>query len=336
MSNISEKTLWGIHGGEQGIAHKLFIENNLIALGWLVTEDLTQIKPDRDSIKSKLIQAYPDRKKGFYPVVAGQTYRFLYEVKEGDYIAYPSKIERQIYLGEIKGPYHFDNKKMSAYPHHRSVKWIKHLPRTDFSQGALYEVGSAMTFFQIKNYADEFLKAIVGQIDKSEIIEDESIAYIAEDIEDNTRDFIIKKLAQELKGHAFADFISHLLNIMGYKTRVSPEGPDGGIDIIAHKDELGFEPPLIKVQVKSSEGSISEPMVSQLYGKVDKAEYGMYVTLGTFTNQAKTFARNKNNLRAIDGEELVSLIFKFYEKFDSKYKALLPLRMVYVPEPLEE
>src|ERR1035441_35444 len=28
---------------------------------------------------------------------------------------------------------------------------------------------------------------------------------------------------------------------MGYCTRVSPEGPDGGVDIIAHRDELGFE-----------------------------------------------------------------------------------------------
>lgn len=40
---------------------------------------------------------------------------------------------------------------------------------------------------------------------------------------------------------------------MEYRTRVSPEGPDGGVDIIAHKDELGFEPPIIKVQVKSTE-----------------------------------------------------------------------------------
>jgi hypothetical protein len=30
------------------------------------------------------------------------------------------------------------------------------------------------------------------------------------------------------------------LNTMDYGTRVSAEGPDGGIDIIAHKDELGL------------------------------------------------------------------------------------------------
>ena len=64
---------------------------------------------------------------------------------------------------------------------------------------------------------------------------------------ETTRDFVLKRLAQELKGHPFAHFVAHLLNTMGYRTRVSPEGVDGGIDIVAHKDELGFEPPIIKV-----------------------------------------------------------------------------------------
>ena len=49
------------------------------------------------------------------------------------------------------------------------------------------------------------------------------------------------------------------------------------------KDELGFEPPIIKVQVKSSEGSIGDPIVSALYGKVGTGEFGLLVALGTFT-----------------------------------------------------
>ncbi len=85
-----------------------------------------------------------------------------------------------------------------------------------------------------------------------------------------------------------AEFVAHLLAAMGYPTRLSPEGPDGGIDIIAHNNELGFEPPIIKVQVRSTEGSMGDPIVSQLYGKVERSEYGMVVTLGTFTNQAAT------------------------------------------------
>lgn len=45
---------------------------------------------------------------------------------------------------------------------------------------------------------------------------------------------------------------------------------------------------------------------------------------------------NKSNLRLIDGEELVALILKHHKQIDSKYKGLLPLKQVNVPETLEE
>ncbi len=166
--------------------------------------------------------------------------------------------------------------------------------------------------------------------------DDPTVALIAEDIEETTRDFILKRLAQELKGHQFADFVAHLLVTMGYRTRVSPPGPDGGLDILAHRDELGFEPPIIKVQVKSTESSIGNDIVQALYGQVDKAEFGLVVTLGTFTPAAKNFARGKSNLRLIDRSDLVALIFEHYNQFDPRYKALLPLKQVYVPVPPEE
>jgi len=61
----------------------------------------------------------------------------------------------------------------------------------------------------------------------------------------------------------------------------------------------------------------------------------MVATLGTFTAQAISFARNKSNLRLIDRDALVDLVLKHYEQFDSRYKALLPLKRLYVPEPIE-
>jgi predicted Mrr-cat superfamily restriction endonuclease len=54
---------------------------------------------------------------------------------------------------------------------------------------------------------------------------------------------------------------------MGYRTRVSEPGPDRGIDIVAHKDDLGVRPPTIIVQVKSGEGDVNEAAVSELSGR---------------------------------------------------------------------
>jgi restriction system protein len=254
----------------------------------------------------------------------------------GDLIVYPSRKDRHIHIGRVSGEYRYDPNTEPTYPQVRPVKWLASFPRTKFTQGALYEIGSAISLFQIKNYAAEFQAAAEGKVVAPPVVEDESVGAVSEEIVESTRDFILKRLAQELKGHPMADFVAHLLNKMGYRTRVSPEGADGGIDIIAHKDELGFEPPIIKVQVKSQEGSVGDPVVSALYGKVSAEEFGLVVTLGAFTNQAKNFARSKANLRLIDGSDLVDLILEHYERFDSRYKGLVPLKRVYVPESLEE
>lgn len=333
----TELTLWGIHAGATGDADSLFLKKNVIALGWAKVGDLSAIHAEREAIKAAIAKAYPEKKPGSIPVNAGQLFRFLYEMKAGDLVAYPSQRERQIHIGKIEGNYQYNPNINNVYPNMRAVKWIKSLPRSAFSLGALHEIGSAMTLFQIRTYAEEYLAGLEGKIvPAAKPEEDETVAAVAEDIEETTRDYVLKRLAQQLKGHPFADFVAHLLQAMGYRTRVSPEGPDGGIDIIAHKDELGFEPPIVKVQVKSTEGSIGEPIVSQLYGKVEKTEYGLFVTLGTFTNQAKTFARNKSNLRLIDGVELVDLTLQHYEQFDSRYKGLIPLKHVYIPDEQAE
>ena len=121
---------------------------------------------------------------------------------------------------------------------------------------------------------------------------------------------------------------------MGYRTIVSPPGPDGGTDIVAHRGELGFEPPIVRIQVKSTEGGIGAPIVSELLGNLSPGEYGLIVTLGYFTTQAK--AKVKPNIRLIGGEELVGLILDHYEDLDAQFKTIIPLKRMYVPQPPRE
>jgi restriction system protein len=170
------------------------------------------------------------------------------------------------------------------------------MPRTHFSQGALYEIGSALSLFQLKNYAEEFRALAEGKTAPPvvPVKEDSSIGAVGQDVEENTRDYILKVLAQQTKGHPFQDFVADLLKTMGYRTRVSPEGTDGGVDIIAHRDELGFEPPVIKVQAKSTEGTVGDEIVSQLSGKLGPGEYGLVVTLGSFSRPAIQFAKGRS------------------------------------------
>jgi len=336
MAKTTEQTVWCIHGGRVGEADSLFLKHNVVALDYRGAGDLSVLAPNRDAFKDRILQVSPEIKPGALNNSAGQIFRFIHEMQVGDLVVYPSKIDRRMHIGRVEGPYVYVVEAEGAFPHRRAVRWLKAPPRTSFSQGALYETGSALSFFQIRNYADEFRAAPEGRPPALPVEKDETVAVVAENIEQTTHDFVLKQLAQELKGHPLAEFVAHLLGAMGYRTRVSPEGPDGGVDILAHKDELGFEPPIIKVQVKSSEGNIGEPIVAALNGIVAAGEFGLLVTLGSFTNQAKSFARSKSNLRLIDGEALVDLILAHYDQFDSRYKGLLPLKRVYVPEPLEE
>src|SRR5260370_9865548 len=121
---------------------------------------------------------------------------------------------------------------------------------------------------------------------------------------------------------------------MGYRTKEDGKGGDEGIDIIAHKDELKLEPPIVKVQVKSGEGSVGGPDVRALYGNIEEGEVGLLVTLGTFSRQAEDFAKGKCSLSLIDGTELVGFVLIHYAYLDPRFKAILPLQRSYIPAPV--
>lgn len=331
-------TLWGIHAGRNGEVDRIFLSKNtpLVAIGWDKVGDLSSIAKEREAYKQKLIECYSDIKSGAIPGSAGMLYRFVCEMSIGDFIIYPSKLDKQVHIGQVTGEYAHQPQLSSAYPNTRAVKWLKSIPRTAFTQGALYEIGAAQSFFQVKNYADEFMAAVDGYMLVKQDEEDITVTIVAENIEEQTATFVRKQLSQELKGFPFEQFIAHLLNIIGYKTRLSTQGGDGGIDIIAHKDALGIEPPIIKVQIKSNDGNITPDKVQALYGNVGSGEYGLFFTLNSFSAKAIAFAKSKPNLRLIDGDELISLILSNYEALDSKYKAILPLKNVYIPTTVED
>lgn len=322
--------IWGIHTMDDS----LFLNQNIIAIGWDTIGDLSRIEPTREVYKNEYIRAYPNAKKGSVATGAGMLYRFSCEMQKGDYIVFPSKIDRKINIGIVESDYFHDDA-AAMYPNQRKVKWLRHLPRTAFSQGALYEVGSALSFFQVKNYSDEFLKALdrnfTGNNLESE--PDETVARTAEEIIESTKDFILKELSKRLKGYALEEFIADLLQAMGYRTTLSPHGGDNGVDITAYKDEL---PPRIVVQVKSQDGDIKETTIQSLKGAMREGDYGVFITLSDYTKNAQKYLDNTPIIRGINGTELVDLILKYYDKLSEQYKRIIPLKMVYIPIAVEE
>lgn len=330
MEKNEDKRIWGIHTQNED----LFLKDNVIGIGWPNMGDLSLIEASREAFKEKYILAYPNAKKGNTAAGAGMLYRFCYEVQIGDYVVFPSKSDRKVNIGVVEGDY-FYNELQTEYVQQRKVRWLKHLSRTSFSQGALCEIGSGMSFFTVKNYADELIAALDRNFNKSALsddAEDESIGVVAEDIVETTKDFILKELSRQLKGYDLEEFVADLLKAMGYRAIVSPHGGDSGIDITAYKDEL---PPRILVQVKSQDSDIKESTIQSLKGAMREGDYGLFVTLSNYTKNAQKYLDSTPIIRGINGTELAELILKYYGQLSEKYRKMIPLKMVYIPVPKE-
>lgn len=333
------KRLWGIHNDHPELG---LVEHGFVSVGWDDLGDLTHLEPNRDAFKAMLREARPDMKEGAIPVAAGVLYRFVHEMKPGDLVLYPYKPDSTLAFGRITGDYRWDAGS-ERHRHRRDVEWLDSgVPRQKFSQAALYEIGSAVTLFTVKRHAAEFL-AYLGletsvdvavpeaPTDETEVAEDDPNATR---IEEWTRDYIIQTIMHELSGHEFEHFIAELLQAMGYKTRVTTASGDGGIDVVAHKDPLGLEPPIIKVQCKRTLATQGGPNVQQLTGALAPGgnELGLFVTLGAFSADARHIERTRQDLRLLSGPDLVELIFTHYERMAPAWQRLLPMRRVYVIE----
>lgn len=325
MDNL---TLWGIHTRYEA----LFTDekNPVVALGWEEVGDLSLLEPNKDAFKEHYRAVYQDAKAGNVSNAVGQLYRFAVEMKIGDYIVFPCRTNRQVYIGRIIGEYTYDSSS-ELYRNRRTVNWEKKLPRTVFSQGALYEIGAAMSLFTIKNYADEFWSALEKGFKSREVISDDDngIQLTTESILDSTKDFILKKLSKDLKGYYLENFVGDLLTAMGYKITLSKHGGDSGVDLIAYKDEL---PPRILVQVKSGNDDIRESTLQSLKGAMSPGDYGLFITLADYTKNAKEYLKHQPIIKALNGSEFVDLILKYYEGLSKQFKNIIPLSRVYIPD----
>lgn len=336
---MAQTKVWGLHMGEHVGARP--IEQGYVAVGWRAMGDLLRY-PDREALKAALATCYPDKKQGALPVDAGTLFRFSREIQEGDIVVYPSKHDRVVNVGRFIGGYTHIPDDVDDYPNHRRVEWLGHFPRNTFSQSALNEIGSFITLFAVREHAAEFLAkvgmavpmAAVPPAQELEVAADDDTATVAvsRQAELTTEDFVIRQITAKLSGYEFEAFVAHLLECMDYTARVTQRSGDGGVDVIAHRDKLGFEPPILKVQCKRKTDQVSRPEVDQLLGTLGEGEYGLFITLGSFSRQAVELERNRPKLRLIDGEQFVELLLEHYSQLAPRYRSIIPLKQIYVPD----
>ena len=335
------KRLWLVRLGKHGGFESRALEDKVLTIGFGLKGDVSPLT-DRDKLIEEMAQIFPNDKPQKQKNFAAQVNQFLNVAQTGDLVVSPFKTTSTIAIGRIDGPHqHGPDGEVT-----RPVEWLKtDLPRDRFHQDLLYSFGAFMTVCEIRrndalNRVQQVLKtgrdpgdgaspASSGRStqaieQKSEETSDQPV-----NLNEIARDQIERRIASVFAGHDFTRLVAAILTAQGYKTRVSPPGPDSGIDIVAGSGPLGLENPRIVVQVKSGDFVVDHQTLQGLTGSIQdtQADHGLIVSWSGYTSAV---TRRANELyfrvRLWGREEVVDNLFATYDRLPEDIRAELPLK----------
>ena len=341
--------VWLVRTGAHGEYEQKYIQENRVYVTWQqLNVDLSKMT-DRHELVEAMEDRYMDSKPKTILNWVSQVWPFAHEMQKGDMVVVPLKTQPAIQFGEITSDYEYNSAGPDPFFHWRSVKWIgEPVPRSNFAQDLLYSFGAFMTICRIRrNNAEERLAAMRANNWKPESI---SAPFIRPDVADEeltgnanleelARDQISLLINAHFKGHDLTRLVDAILRAQGYSTFISPEGPDGGVDILAGTGALGFGEPRLCVEVKSGDAPADRETVDKLIGAVTKfsAHEGLFVSWSGYRSSVhKELSRSFFKVRLWSQKELLEALFSVYDKIDDDLKAELPLKRIWTVAAQED
>ncbi len=269
----------------------------------------------------------------------GQVHRFLCELVKGETVVTYDASKRIYHLGTVVGDYAYHADYDVELRHTRAVTWTATLERDRLSASTKNSLGSIATIFCASEAASDEVVGLIAATpatlnpipseDNSEPEDDE--IEVLQDTEQRAMDFLQDRLSK-LSWDQMQELVAGLLRAMGYKTRISPPGPDRGKDIVASPDALGFVSPRIVTEVKHRKGTMGAPDVRAFAGGLRNRDNGLYVSTGGFTREARYEADRANHpLTLMDSIDLGKAIIENYDRMDLETRTLLPFKKIYWP-----
>jgi restriction system protein len=169
-----------------------------------------------------------------------------------------------------------------------------------------------------------------GKIRIPTAAEEEQIEFV--DLEQLAKDQIAKFIIRKFKGHGMARIIEAILQVQGYTTYRSPEGPDRGIVILAAPGPLGFGKPRMCVQIKTGDSPVDRPTLDQLIGAMQnvQAEQGLLVSWAGFKSSVdKDIPIQFFRVRLWNQDTIIEELMSNYDKLDDSIKADLPFKRIW-------
>ena len=322
--------VWVVKAGEGSEIVNRVESASVVAIGWAEMGDCSDLQ-SREDFKEAYRRAYPDDTNPWrIGLQAGQVYRFVREISEGDVVMTPDSPRRELLMGRVTGAYEHDLTVIGAfYPQVRRVEWVRRISRDDLTQGLANVVAGWLTIFAVEGWDAEVQALLAGEALAAE--EPEDLADLYQETVAKA-DELISDILARIGPYDFQDLVAAVLRAMGLRTKVSLPGPDGGKDIVAHPDAFGFAEPVIKVQVKHTKVSVGAPDVRNFRSVVGQHEKGLFVSTGGFTSEARHEPERAGSpLTLMDRDGFVDLLIEHYEGLEPEYQAMVPLKKVYIP-----
>lgn len=334
-------SVWVVRAGRQGQFEQLALDIDSVVVGWRKLPDLSGVG-SRQSVEELVQAAYPDNGPVRVRHHAAQLWTLKERIKQGDLVVLPLRRRTAIALGRVKGSYCYRTDLSEEVHHTRPVQWIRtDVPRTHFDRDLLNSFGAMQTVFRIqKENAESRILAIAAgeyEIARTPIYaegDDEGEASLdgVLDLAQAARDELLDAVCRRFQGHAMADLVDAVLRAQGYQTRVSPPGPDGGVDVLAGRGALGLDAPRLCVQVKSGRAPVGVRVLRELGGVVRRfgADQGLLVSWGGFTGSVLAeAAAGFFSVRLWDAGDLLDAVLAHYDELPRDVQALLPARRVW-------
>jgi len=334
-----------VRAGAHGEQEELALAQGISVLGWSDLSDLSGVA-SREELQRLCANAYPDATPNQISNWVAQLWVFREKMQEGDTVVLPLKSRAAIAVGRVTAPYRYRPDLPEDARHTRPTEWLRtDIPRNAFGQDLLYSLGACQTVCQVRrNNAEERIKAVLaGKPDPGQGTGPGPSPEPGPDfdVEQYARDEIVAYIGRRFRGHDLARLVTELLRAQGYRAEPSPPGADGGVDIVAGAGPMGFDPPRLCVQVKSSDAPVDVGVLRELQGVMKNfgAEQGLLVAWGGFRSSVTSEARHQFfQVRLWDAGDLVDALLKNYEKLHPEIQADLPLQRIWsvVPEEQEE
>ncbi|MDA3921025.1 MAG: restriction endonuclease [Salinisphaera sp.] len=238
--------VWLVRGGKHGETEALSLDNGEAAIGFSEVAGVGHAG-SREDIAKMIRSNDAGALDGAIINRSAQLYAFAHRIEKGDLIVMPLKGKSKIAIGIAEAGYKYLPERPEG-KHSIQVTWnAPDVPRSSFKQDLLHSFGAFMTVCQIKrNNALARIETVMkGKVDPGdstlevEPSDDSQGAITGTDLEAAISDQISRHIQSHFSGHGLARLLAAILSADGYNTKVSPPGPDGGVDILAGKGFFG-------------------------------------------------------------------------------------------------